>query len=259
MIHFFSVLRGSVPDRHRHDEFIWALIFSLIINLLFVFVLLAQRYVKKSQSLQPFVVSIAMNRQALPRQAPTIPGPTAIPAPAKTKKTAEPPPNLQPQRTNINPTLPTRDNDIEATISPVIVTKRAETETVLPPLATAGASATAPIGKEITGGPSILGDKMTGEHYTAPEYLLGEKPPYPRRAERNGWEGTVLLSLTINASGEVEKVGIVKTSGYELLDHQARESVSAWRFKPARRNGIAIAVTVQQPIIFRPTPPENDQ
>ncbi|MDO9081372.1 MAG: energy transducer TonB [Desulfuromonadales bacterium] len=114
-------------------------------------------------------------------------------------------------------------------------------------------------GKEISGGLSIFRDKTARDNYTAAEYLVGEKPPYPKQAERNGWAGTVLLNLSINAKGEVEKVGIAKSSGYKLLDQQARQSVSAWRFKPARRNGYAIAVTVQQPIIFRPTPPEKVQ
>ena len=67
------------------------------------------------------------------------------------------------------------------------------------------------------------------------------------------------MTLLINAKGEVETVGIAKSSGYALLDQQARASVRSWRFKPARRNGIAITVTVQQPIIFRPTLPENVQ
>ena len=128
----------------------------------------------------------------------------------------------------------------------------------MPALDTTGENAASTITKETAAGLSIFGDKMAGDHYTAPEYLDGEKPSYPKRAERNGWEGTVLLNLWINANGEVEKVGIAKTSGYELLDQQARASVVAWRFKPARRNGIAIAIAVQQPIIFRPTLPKND-
>jgi protein TonB len=248
-----------VPDRQRQDEFIRALIFSLIINLLFVFALLTQRYVEPSPTLQPFFVSIAEGRRALPSQPHAIPGPTVMPALTKTKKTLKAPSTIRPQGASVDPVPPAQVGDEEAAVSPLTAAERAGTETAQPSLPTAGESATAIISKEITDGLSILRDKMPVAHYTAPEYLGGEKPPYPKRAERNGWEGTVLLSLTINASGEVEKVEIVKTSGYELLDHQARTSVSAWRFKPARRNGVAIAVTVQQPIIFRPAPPENDQ
>jgi periplasmic protein TonB len=256
---YSSVQRGSVPDRQRHDEFIWALIFSLLINLLIVFALLTQRNGEKSPDLQPYVVSIAASRQALPGHSSAIPGPTAMPSPIKTKKMVQSPPALRPQSTSVAPALPAQDTEGERTISPVTATERAGAETALPPLITTGGSASATVAEETATGLSIWGDKMAGGHYTAPEYLGGEKPPYPKRAERNGWKGTVLLSLLINADGEVEKVEIAKSSGYELLDQQARASVGAWRFKPARRNGIAIAVTVQQPIIFRPSLPKNDR
>lgn len=248
-----------MPDRHRHDEFIWALIFSLIINLLFIFALLAQRYGAKSPKLQPFVVSITMNQQPFPGEFPVIPGPTAIPAPAKRKKTLAPPVTLLPQHRSVNQMLPARGNEEE--ITPLTVTELAEAGTVtdLSPFTPAGENATAAIPQKTTDGLSIFGDKKVGDNYTAPEILVGEKPPYPKRAEHKGWGGTVLLNLSINANGEVEKVGIAKTSGYELLDQQARQSVGAWRFTPARRNGVAIAVTVQQPIIFRPTAPGKDQ
>ncbi len=96
--------------------------------------------------------------------------------------------------------------------------------------------------------------KTSGGHDTAPKYLSGENPPYPKRAQRNGWEGAVLLTLMISSTGEVEKIEIAKTSGYELLDRQACESVRNWRFKPATRHGLPIAVTVRQEIIFRTTP-----
>lgn len=247
-----------MPHRQRHDEFIWALIFSLIVNLLFIFALLAQRYVAKSPGFQPLVVSIAVSRPALPQQSHANPGPTAIPVPVKAKKMLVPPLTLRPQNASPDPPLPAQDNKVEATSSPVTASESAETATALPSLPTAAENAVTTLAKETAADLSIWGDKITGEHYTAPEYLGGEKPPYPKRAERNGWEGTVLLNLLINANGEVEKVEIAKTSGYELLDSQARASVGAWRFKPARRNGIAIAVAVQQPVIFRPTLSKSD-
>jgi protein TonB len=243
-----------VPDRHRHDEFLWALIFSLLINLLFVFALLAPRSGDKAPGLQPLVISIAPRHQQFPKQVSAIPGP-----PAKTEKMLASPPIFRPQSASIDPALPARNNAAEATGSALPATGLAAT--VLSPLAPAGESATATIAKETaqetTAGLSIGGDKMAEDHYTAAEYLDGEKPPYPKRAERNGWEGTVLLRLAITAAGAVEKVEIAETSGYELLDQQARASVSAWRFKPARRNGIAIAATVQQPILFRSSSRES--
>lgn len=246
-----------MSDRHRHDEFIWALVFSLLVNLLFVLALLAQRSVAKSSGVQPFVVTITASHRALAKQSLAIPGPTVIPAPAKSHKVPEPPPTFQPQSSSIAPLLPVPDNEGEAAISPVTAPERAEEETALPVVAPAGESPAATTDKETADGRSIGGDKIAEGYYTAAEYLAGEKPPYPKRAARNGWEGTVLLTLLININGEVGKVGIAKSSGYELLDRQACASVGAWRFKPARRNGSAIAVTILQPITFGPILPEN--
>ena len=250
-----------MSDRHRHDEFIWALILSLIINLLFVFTLMGQRSVEKSPNHQPFVVSITPSQRVLPGDSPATLHAKAVPVQTKRKKTAQPLTTIPAQNPGANPALSTQNNDEEATISPAmeITTWITSAETDLTPLTTTGEGATATIGKETAGGLSIFEDKTAGGNYTAPEYLVGEKPPYPKQAERNGWAGTVLLTLSINANGEVEKVGIAKTSGYDLLDHQARQCVGTWRFKPARRNGMAVAVTVQQPVIFRPTPPEKVQ
>ncbi|MBE0503221.1 MAG: energy transducer TonB [Desulfuromonadales bacterium] len=249
-----------MADHHRHDGFIWALIFSLIINLLFVFALLIQRDGARTSGLRPFVVSIALNQQGHSDEHTVSIGGPPLPPPAKSKKALEPPKTLPPLHKNVQPALPTTDGPVQTTTPPPKAgAETAGTETDLPPLTTEGESAGATKGEEISGGLSIFGDKTAGDNYTAPEYLVGEKPPYPKQAERKGWAGTVILNLSINAKGEVEQVGIAKSSGYRLLDQQARQSVGAWRFKPARRNGIATAVTVQQPIIFRSTPSEPPQ
>jgi protein TonB len=248
-----------VPDHHRHDGFIWALILSLSINLLFVFALLAQRSADKLPNHQPFIVSITATPQVLTADSPAIPRPKVVPAATKRKETAEP--LIPTQNPDVNPALPAQNNGKGTTISPAIalVTGKTAAETDLTPVTPTGESAAASIDKETAGGLSIFGDKTPGDHYTAPEFLAGEKPPYPKPAERNGWTGTVLLNLSINAAGEVEKVGIAKSSGYRILDQQARQSASVWRFKPARRNGMAIAITVQQPIVFRSPPPEKNR
>ena len=248
-----------MADRHRHDGFIWALILSLIINLLFVFALLVEREGVKSLGFQPFVVSIAIKQQVGGSEHTVSIDSPPLPPPVKSKKTAEVPTTFSPLHSNTQPALPTSDSPMEPLTSPESGAETTGAETDLSPLTRAGERVGTPFIEESSGGLSIFGDKTAGDNYTAPEYLVGEKPPYPKQAERNGWAGTVLLNLLINTRGEVEKVGIAKSSGYRLLDQQARQSVSVWRFKPARRNGVAIAVTVQQPIIFRPTPPEKVQ
>lgn len=244
-----------MPDRQQHDGFIWALINSLIINFLFVFALLIQREEVKSSKFLPFVVSIDINQQGRSVEHTLSINKPPHPTPGENKKAVLLPTTLPLPHKNAKLALPTQVSDVVTPTPPESATVIAGDETAQS-LTTGGEGADIATGAEIAGGLSIFGDKMTGDHYTAPEFLLGEKPPYPKQAERNGWTGTVLLNLSINAKGEIEKVGIAKSSGYRLLDQQARESVGSWRFKPARRNGHAVAVTVQQPIVFRTNSPE---
>jgi TonB family protein len=87
-----------------------------------------------------------------------------------------------------------------------------------------------------------------------PEPDPGEQPPrpladnprpdYPRRARKAGIEGSVTFSARIDAQGRVTEVTIhdVPAPGFGF-EQSVRETVSAWRFEPARREG-------------RPTPAE---
>ena len=56
-------------------------------------------------------------------------------------------------------------------------------------------------------------------------------PSYPRRARELGWEGDVTLVFSIDEKGRTGNVRILRSSGYELLDETALETVEkAWRF-----------------------------
>jgi protein TonB len=48
---------------------------------------------------------------------------------------------------------------------------------------------------------------------------------YPRVAQMRGWQGTSRVELQIDATGTVTAVNIVESSGFEVLDKQAIESV----------------------------------
>ncbi len=102
---------------------------------------------------------------------------------------------------------------------------------------------------------SGAGDGSGGGTQGVPEGLpvpsiRNKIPPYPVQALRNRWTGTVLLELTIDASGEVSAARILKSSNYEVLDQSALETARTWQFAPARLNGRAIALTVARPVNF---------
>jgi protein TonB len=77
-------------------------------------------------------------------------------------------------------------------------------------------------------------------------------PDYPREALRNGESGTVLLRVRVGADGVPAQVDVVQSSRSRVLDRAASETVARWRFRPAQRDGRAVAGDVQVPIAFNP-------
>jgi len=82
-------------------------------------------------------------------------------------------------------------------------------------------------------------------------YLRNPHPAYPEEARRARQQGVVHLRVDINDRGRVEKVVISASSGYPLLDEQARTTVAErWVFKPARRGNTPVASQVEIPVRF---------
>ncbi len=93
----------------------------------------------------------------------------------------------------------------------------------------------------------------TGAGMTSAYARYGENPApeYPDEARRNNEQGTVLLRVLVDVDGSVKRVEIAHSSGFELLDDAARETVLCrWRFVPARAGGIAVKSWVRVPIRF---------
>ncbi len=87
--------------------------------------------------------------------------------------------------------------------------------------------------------------------YVPPQFRVRYKPAYPEAARTRRLEGTVLLLVSLDASGRVTEVAIHRSSGHGTLDQAALQAVRSWRFDPARQNGTAIATRVEIPIRFR--------
>lgn len=76
-------------------------------------------------------------------------------------------------------------------------------------------------------------------------------PPYPPIEQRLGHEGTVMLRLTVSATGQVTDAVVIRSSGYERLDQAARDWVMAhWRYQPAMRGGAAVPSTGNVSVTF---------
>ena len=61
---------------------------------------------------------------------------------------------------------------------------------------------------------------------------------YPKSAQRKNWQGLVILSFTILANGNIEKINIKQSSGYDVLDSAAINALGEIN----KQNELAIAL-----------------
>ena len=63
------------------------------------------------------------------------------------------------------------------------------------------------------------------------------EPKYPMQAARDGKEGWVKLSFTINEVGGVEDVKVIEADPKRVFDREARRALSKWKYKPKIEDG----------------------
>lgn len=83
-----------------------------------------------------------------------------------------------------------------------------------------------------------------------PKYYRNPKPPYPRIARRQGYEGIVVLKVEILSNGRVGQIRVKKSSGHRMLDRSALKTVKQWKFIPAKRGEDPIQMWAEIPIRF---------
>lgn len=81
-------------------------------------------------------------------------------------------------------------------------------------------------------------------------------PVYPPLARQARIQGTVILRIVINKSGNVQSLQLVK--GHPMLAPAAFEAVRQWKYQPYLSNGEAIEVETNVQVNFvlgpKPTP-----
>ncbi|WP_272486979.1 energy transducer TonB [Zeimonas sediminis] len=101
----------------------------------------------------------------------------------------------------------------------------------------AGAAAQAPA---VASAAAPAGPRRTAPRVDA-SWAGNTPPPYPMRARRMGDQGEVLLDVRVGADGRVTDVRLKRSSGSELLDRTAIDTVRQWRFTPATVDGEPVA------------------
>ncbi len=76
---------------------------------------------------------------------------------------------------------------------------------------------------------------------------------YPLAPFQQRISGTVLLRLFVDETGkqDADSARIQESSGYPSLDSAALAAAPRFRFAPALRNGIPVAIAFTQPVHFR--------
>lgn len=75
-----------------------------------------------------------------------------------------------------------------------------------------------------------------------PPILASAAPlEYPAVAQAQQIEGSVTLQYDIDESGQVSNLRVIEADPPGVFEEAAIASLSAWRFNPARRGGVAVA------------------
>lgn len=147
-----------------------------------------------------------------------------------------PPPEIEPAALAVAVVLaPVKNQEMEA--APPIPAKAVELETK---------TLAQPVQVEAASPPATAMDGGVPANY-----LLNPKPVYPLAARRRREEGVVVLAVQVNREGFPNRIQIVQSSRFQMLDEAAVRAVNQWRFTPARLGRLAVTSQIQVPIRFK--------
>lgn len=75
-------------------------------------------------------------------------------------------------------------------------------------------------------------------------------PKYPAMLKSDGVSGVVTILCTIDEKGNVTDSEVTKTT-HEGFSAPALEALSRWKFKPAKKGGVAVSIKINIPIQFK--------
>lgn len=80
-------------------------------------------------------------------------------------------------------------------------------------------------------------DPTQGRPDTGATPIVRVDPKYPVDAARDGKEGWVKLSFTINETGNVEDVKVIESQPRRTFDREAQRALKKWKYKPKIEGG----------------------
>jgi periplasmic protein TonB len=98
------------------------------------------------------------------------------------------------------------------------------------------------------GGPGIYG--LQGKNVTQPVLLSRRDPEYSEEARKAKFQGTVELSIVVNAAGQVTSIRVLRSVGLGL-DERAIEAVRQWKFRAGTMDGKPVSTRAVVEVNFR--------
>jgi periplasmic protein TonB len=83
-----------------------------------------------------------------------------------------------------------------------------------------------------------------------PSFVPNVQDYYPDASRRAGEEGRATVKVCVAATGKIDSVEIVTTTGHPMLDDAALKVARAFRFKPATSEGKPVASCPSLPVKF---------
>jgi protein TonB len=147
------------------------------------------------------------------------------------RPTAGRPPLRVPQLSAVAPQAPSASDPTEASTSPAPDAAPASDSTALAAVSTRS--------------------RLAHDYLTA---QLARYFTYPALARRQGWEGHVLLALTIEPDGQLENLQVASSSGYAVLDAAALHALQRVGRLAAAADWLAgTTLDMRLPVIYRLT------
>ena len=166
------------------------------------------------------------------------PPPEVKPPPPPPKVVKQPPPQAKPK-----PALRTPVAEPDIKPDDIVVQENTTAEKTSAPVVAAPPAPPPP--------PEPVKEEPVTEAMGYAGYLNNPAPKYPSFAQRQGWQGTVVLRVRVLANGRVQRVEIKQSSGRKTLDEAAMEAVKDWEFAPSKRGKTPIDGWATVPIEFK--------
>ena len=88
-----------------------------------------------------------------------------------------------------------------------------------------------------------------GKGVTPPKVVSRNEPPFSDEARRAKYQGTAVVSLIVDKTGQARNIRVVNPLGFGL-DRKAVETISTWRFDPSKKDGEPVDVEIFVEVSF---------